>query len=49
MQPRLLLIEDDSSSASALQHVLEAEGYLVSVAARGDTGLEQAQTYPLIW
>jgi DNA-binding NtrC family response regulator len=46
MQPRLLLIEDDTSTASALQHVLAAEGYLVSLAARGDIGLKQAQELP---
>jgi DNA-binding NtrC family response regulator len=43
MQPNLLLIEDDPSTAAALQNVLEAEGYSVAVATRGDTGLEKAQ------
>lgn len=43
MQPKLLLIEDDPSTAAALQNVLEAEGYAVSTVARGDVGLSQAQ------
>ncbi len=43
MKPSLLLIEDDASTASALQDVLATEGYSVAVAARGDTGLKQAQ------
>jgi DNA-binding NtrC family response regulator len=43
MQPRILLIEDDPGAASALQKVLEAEGYRVELAERGDDGLAQAQ------
>ncbi|MGO9199434.1 MAG: sigma-54-dependent transcriptional regulator [Limisphaerales bacterium] len=44
MQPRILLIEDDPGAASALQKVLEAEGYRVELAERGDDGLAQAQS-----
>jgi DNA-binding NtrC family response regulator len=46
MQPKLLLIEDDPSTASALQNVLAADNYLVAVAARGDAGLKEAQDHP---
>jgi len=46
MAPRLLLIEDDPSTAGSLQKVLQAEGYAVDLAARGDTGLAQAQDQP---
>jgi DNA-binding NtrC family response regulator len=42
MQPRILLIEDDLSTASALKKVLQAEGYDVDLAERGDDGLTQA-------
>lgn len=38
-QPRILLIEDDSGTASSLQRLLEAEGYSVDIASDGDTGL----------
>ncbi len=41
-RPNLLLIEDDLSTASALQKVLEAEGYAVTCAGRGDEGLRLA-------
>ncbi len=43
MAERLLIIEDDSSTAAALQKVLQGEGYAVDVAGRGDTGLAQAR------
>ncbi|HVV72847.1 MAG TPA: response regulator, partial [Verrucomicrobiae bacterium] len=43
MQPRILLIEDDPSTASALEKVLQAEGYRVALNERGDQGLTQAQ------
>jgi nitrogen regulation protein NR(I) len=46
MAPRLLLIEDDPGTAGSLQKVLLAEGYSVDLAARGDTGLAQAQNQP---
>jgi nitrogen regulation protein NR(I) len=46
MQANILLIEDDRSTASALQNVLQAEGYAVRVAARGDVGLAQAREHP---
>jgi DNA-binding NtrC family response regulator len=43
MQPRILLIEDDSGAASALRRVLQAEGYAVELTARGDDGLSRAK------
>jgi nitrogen regulation protein NR(I) len=43
MQANILLIEDDRSTASALQKVLQDEGYAVTVAGRGDLGLNQAR------
>jgi len=43
MPAKLLLIEDDISAAAALQKVLRAEGHIVDVADRGDTGLKQAR------
>jgi DNA-binding NtrC family response regulator len=46
MAPRLLLIEDDPGTASSLKKVLQAEGYAVDLAARGDAGLVQAQKEP---
>jgi len=42
-KPKILLIEDDASTATSLQKVLCAEGYEVAVSTRGDAGLEQAQ------
>jgi nitrogen regulation protein NR(I) len=41
--PRLLLIEDDSSAAAALERVLRDEDYRVNVASRGDAGLAEAR------
>ncbi|MDE3067905.1 MAG: sigma-54-dependent Fis family transcriptional regulator [Verrucomicrobiota bacterium] len=46
MKPRLLLIEDDTSTACALQKVLQDEGYQVNRAERGDAGLEEARRLP---
>jgi DNA-binding NtrC family response regulator len=46
MNPSILLIEDDASTAASLQKVLRAEGYDVTVCARGDEGLERARTQP---
>src|SRR4051812_17131192 len=43
MQPKILLIEDDHSTASALEKLLDADGYAVRIAHRGDDGLGQAQ------
>jgi DNA-binding NtrC family response regulator len=43
VKPKILLIEDDASTAGSLQKVLCAEGYEVTIAARGDAGLAQAQ------
>src|SRR5689334_11797267 len=45
-QPKILLIEDDRGTASALEKVLSADGYDVKVSARGDEGLSQANTGP---
>jgi DNA-binding NtrC family response regulator len=45
MKPKILIIEDDASTAGSLQKVLCAEGYEVLVARRGDAGLEQAQKH----
>jgi DNA-binding NtrC family response regulator len=46
MKARILLIEDDAGTASALQKVLREEDYLVDVAARGDDGLRRALGQP---
>ncbi|MCI0535100.1 MAG: sigma-54 dependent transcriptional regulator [Verrucomicrobiales bacterium] len=46
MQANILLIEDDRSTASALQKVLQDEGYAVQVAGRGDEGLTEARQRP---
>src|SRR5271157_5106609 len=46
MEAKILLIEDDRGAASALQKVLQAEGYGVDVAERGDQGLAQAMAAP---
>jgi nitrogen regulation protein NR(I) len=43
MEPRILLIEDDASTASALGKVLAAEGYGVTTCARGDEGFAQSE------
>jgi DNA-binding NtrC family response regulator len=50
MKPKILLIEDDASTAASLQKVLCAEGYDVDHASRGDEGLERArrQRYDVI-
>ncbi len=42
-EPKLLLIEDDRRSAQSLERVLKAKGYAVSLAGRGDEGLERAK------
>lgn len=46
MKHRILLIEDDPSTASALYKVLSAEDYQVELAARGDEGLALAHAQP---
>jgi nitrogen regulation protein NR(I) len=46
MQPKILLIEDDQSTAAALGKVLDADGYSVRIAHRGDEGLGHAQREP---
>ena len=42
-KPEILLIEDDASIAGGLKKELQAEGYEVAVAARGDDGLTRAK------
>ena len=42
MQPKILLVEDDLGTASALHKVLQARGYKVDAVARGDEGLDRA-------
>ncbi len=42
MKRRLLLVEDDQNIAAALRSVLEAEGYALTHADRGERGLELA-------
>src|ERR1039458_4724909 len=44
MHPKILLVEDDLGTASALRKVLQAEGYGVDLADRGDSGLAQAKS-----
>jgi len=41
---RILLAEDESKVARAVQDGLEAEGYEVTLAATGDEGLQAANT-----
>ena len=41
---RILLVEDESKVAHAVQDGLEAEGYEVTLAATGDAGLQAANT-----
>jgi len=41
--PKILLIEDDTGVAAGLKKELQAEGYLVATATRGDEGLTRAQ------
>jgi len=45
-QPKILLIEDDASIVGGLKKELQAEGYEVAVAERGDNGLAQAKEQP---
>lgn len=45
-QPKILLIEDDPGITAALQKELQAEGYHVAVATRGDDGLARAREEP---
>jgi len=46
MKSRILLIEDDASIVGGLKKELQAEGYEVAVAERGDKGLAQAKAQP---
>ncbi len=45
-RPKIQLIEDDSGIAAALKKELYAEGYDVTIAARGDEGLAAAANEP---
>jgi nitrogen regulation protein NR(I) len=45
-RPKIQLIEDDASIAAALKKELQAEGYDVAVASRGDEGLAQVLAQP---
>lgn len=47
MKAKILLVEDDGGTASALHKVLRDEGYLVEAIARGDEGLSRALSAPL--
>ncbi|HOY60320.1 MAG TPA: sigma 54-interacting transcriptional regulator, partial [Verrucomicrobiota bacterium] len=44
--PRILLIEDDRAITTGMAKVMEAEGYKVTVVARGDEGLGRALGEP---
>jgi nitrogen regulation protein NR(I) len=46
MQPRILLIEDDHGASSALQKVLQTEGYGVDAVECGEDGLAKAASRP---
>src|ERR1051325_1106017 len=46
LKPRILLIEDDAGIVGGLKKELQAEGYDISVAERGDRGLAQAEEPP---
>lgn len=43
---RVLILEDDPTSRSALRDLLEDEGYLVDTAARGDIALARQRAMP---
>ncbi|MHB8522867.1 MAG: sigma 54-interacting transcriptional regulator [Limisphaerales bacterium] len=45
-QAKILLIEDDAGIVAALRKELQAEGYQVAAAVRGDEGLALAQDQP---
>ncbi|MDO8596193.1 MAG: response regulator, partial [Sulfuricaulis sp.] len=45
-RPRVLVVEDDAGIGGGLKKELNAEGYEVVVAARGDDGLLQAKAQP---
>lgn len=44
--PRILIVEDDANSRSALRDLLEEEGYVVETASRGDTALACQRAVP---
>jgi len=43
---RILIIEDDPSFSRAINHIVEKEGYEVSTASNGMTGLRMAKDNP---
>ena len=43
---RVLIVEDEPTARAALRDLLEAEGYVVDTAARGDAALERQRTAP---
>jgi two-component system KDP operon response regulator KdpE len=43
---RVLVVEDEPTARSALRDLLEAEGYVVETAGRGDTALERQRATP---
>jgi DNA-binding response OmpR family regulator len=43
---RVLVVEDEPAARSALRDLLEAEGYLVDTAGRGDTALQRQRAAP---
>src|SRR5687768_11017461 len=45
-QPKILLIEDDTSIVGGLKKELQVEGYEVAVAERADHRLTQTKTQP---
>jgi DNA-binding NtrC family response regulator len=45
MKPKILLIEDDASTAASLKKVLCEEGYEVDITGRGDEGLAQGRNH----
>lgn len=47
LKSRILVIEDDAGIAGGLKKELQAEGYEVAVANRGDHGLTQAKEQPI--
>ena len=44
---RVLLVEDDSSTAKSIELMLKSEGYVVDTADLGEDGLEIGKIYDL--
>ncbi|MCC6470717.1 MAG: response regulator, partial [Alphaproteobacteria bacterium] len=42
---RILLVEDDSSTAKSIEMMLKSEGYVVDLADMGEDGLEIGKLY----